>query len=443
MCFFPLPNTNRDSLAYKKGVYSFDCGACPECLRKRANVWALRAVYEAREHAFNCMVTLTYDNYAYDEDGKIIGELPPDRNLHVDKRDVQLFVKRLRKWYSSITNEKIKFFVGAEYGSKTHRAHYHLILFGVRFPDLVYYKKSKRGNPIYKSHKLTTLWKHGICTVDSININSAIARYCTKYCAKQRSEDTFQLFSHHIGEKGLLRDFNGISYFVDGREFTIPRQIWAIYISNKYGVSSKYVNRSVKTLLDNSFYDSKEERSVFRWFRDSDSLYCRYLAYWRARSVSFEQCKTSVEQRIYLLDDSKFHNYKIQAFRCLTLRRNASDSCIAPGSGCIAAVARYYFLKFGFELFFDSDRCSDSQFVERDLPIETGELFRVETCPIPSRLNRASDTIPPVYSSVYEAFQAHLLRDRLKISNRLKKELRNRPKPRVFMQFSLDNTPFF
>ena len=100
MCLFPLPNTNYNSIAYKKGVTEFDCGACPECLKKRSNVWALRSVYECKAHSHNCMITLTYDDFARDDRGNIIGELPVNPDLVVNKRHIQLFIKRLRKWWS-------------------------------------------------------------------------------------------------------------------------------------------------------------------------------------------------------------------------------------------------------------------------------------------------------------------------------------------------------
>ncbi len=75
----------------------------------------------------------------------------------------------------------------------------------------------------------------GICTVDTQNLSAACARYCTKYCAKDaRADDTFMLFSRGIGEAGLLRDFNGKSYIIDGREYPIPRQIWEKKICEWY-----------------------------------------------------------------------------------------------------------------------------------------------------------------------------------------------------------------
>lgn len=353
MCLFPLPNLDISGLVFKKGVREFDCGACPECLRKRSNIWALRAVYESREHAYNCMITLTYDNFEYDDKGDIIGELPVNPDLKVNQRDVQLFIKRLRKWYSTVSDEKIKYIACAEYGSKTHRAHYHVILFGVRFPDIHFYKKSKRGNVIYMSEKLSSLWSHGICTVDSISVHSAIARYCTKYCAKSRSDNTFMLCSQKIGFNGLVRDFNGLNYMIDGREYTIPRFIWEYYITNKYQnryknlrhvplLSPKYVNRD-KNLSDfqlDVFYEySKKQRAFYRKVRDRDPVYIKYLEYWQKKGQLFDYHRLDPFTRILQLSDSKFHFYKIRALECLAKRKYIP--VVAPGSSCISAYHRY------------------------------------------------------------------------------------------------------
>lgn len=343
MCLFPKQNLNYTGTAYLRGLREFECGHCPECLSKRANVWALRAVYESRDHADNCMVTLTYDNYLRDKSGRIIGELPPDRSLVVNKRDIQLFIKRLRKHFSDTS---IKYLAAAEYGSHTHRAHYHLILFGVKFPDLIYYKKSSRGNRIYKSPLLEELWGHGICTVDSINITSAVASYCTKYTAKSRSKDTFMLFSHQIGLKGLLADFNGKNYIVDGREHPIPRIIWQHYISAKYDwipdLDYHYVNLTDTTFLDGSFALSKLRRSVYYAVRNSDPIYTSYINYWSFRSSEFENLRPSVFQRILLLPP-KFADYRSRALFVYNYRRSTGIPITAPDCSFSREYGRWLF----------------------------------------------------------------------------------------------------
>lgn len=365
MCMFPILNPNLNSIAYKKGLHEFDCGACPECLAKRARSWSLRSFYESRNSPA-CMITLTYDSYLLDLNGRIVGEKDPDSTLAVNKRDCQLFIKRLRKHFSDI---RIKYLLTAEYGKKTHRAHYHALLFGVVWDDLVFYKKSKRGNVIYKSPTLTKLWGHGICTVDAINVTAQVARYCTKYCAKDsRCDDTFMLFSRGIGEKGLLEDFNGVSYFVDGREYPIPKQIWQKKISEWYNgflpeFTYKYKNRL--KVGDTEFYRNARMRRNFCKVRDADPDYQYYLAYWQHKAEQYLAKQPVVEQRILQLPDAKYYSYKVSALKCLAMRNNGI-LLTPPRSNC---KAEYFIYKYGnkFALPFPSchERANDTTKKER------------------------------------------------------------------------------
>lgn len=231
MCLFNFPN--KSSIAAKnKGIIEFECGSCPECLQKKSRLWALRCSMEAKVSP-GVMVTLTYDTYKvlYGKTSTI-EENPTDPTLPLSKRDCQLFIKRLRKHFEP---KKIKYLITAERGKRTGRAHYHALLFGVQFDDLVKYKKSDRGNWIYKSRTLEKIWQNGICTVDCINLSAKTARYCTKYCSKDSGvDDTFMLFSRGIGEQKLLEEFNGKSYWIDGREYSIPKQIWQRVIESRY-----------------------------------------------------------------------------------------------------------------------------------------------------------------------------------------------------------------
>lgn len=238
MCMFSYRNT-VSNIALVKGVERFECGACPECLQKKSRKWALRCGMEAKVSS-GVMVTLTYDSYK--ENGSTpYEENPVDPSLCVNKKHCQNFIKRVRKHFPG---KNIKYLITAEYGKRTGRAHYHALLFNVVFDDLIKYKKSKRNNIIYKSKTLEKLWTHGICTVDCINLTAKTARYCTKYCAKDAGvDDTFMLFSRGIGEEKLLELFNGVSYWLDGREYSIPREIWQKYIEKKYSLNgySRYV----------------------------------------------------------------------------------------------------------------------------------------------------------------------------------------------------------
>lgn len=94
------------------------CGKCLHCRVNKKTEWTSRLLLEARSHPCVQFVTLTYN----DE------HLPEGNNL--SPRDVQLFLKRLRVNHARAGGAPFRFFLCAEYGLRTGRAHYHLILYG-------------------------------------------------------------------------------------------------------------------------------------------------------------------------------------------------------------------------------------------------------------------------------------------------------------------------
>lgn len=145
------------------------CGQCIGCRLERSRQWAMRCIHESQLHNENCFITLTYS----DE------HIPAGASL--DLTDFQKFMKRLRK----SLNKKIRFFHCGEYGeaSKNNnyiaRPHYHAAIFGHTFEDVVYWKKSPSGIPVYRSDTLDGLWPLGWAAVGELNFESAayIARY--------------------------------------------------------------------------------------------------------------------------------------------------------------------------------------------------------------------------------------------------------------------------
>lgn len=353
MCFFPR-SVPSGSVAAKHGITEFVCGVCPECLKTKSNAWALRAVYEAREHAQNMMITLTYDSYIRRR-GHIVGEQVSDR--HVDVEDVQKFFKRLRRALPD--GVKIKYMCAAEYGKRTHRPHYHCIIFGYCFPDCIPYKKSKRGNPIYTSLMLTKIWGNGICTVDSKNVTAAVSRYCTKYIAKDAgAEDTFMTFSHGIGIEPLYREFlkshDRTHYMIDGKLYTIPRKVWQLYLEQKYPfpyriMSTKYVNKTEENLASGLYDHFRKLRKRYSYVRDNDPEYQRYIAFWKSRVDVYMKDRPSARERIELLPEDKYHFYKAQARFCMEKREQGIPYPV-PRSRTWNSYAIWYEERYGERL---------------------------------------------------------------------------------------------
>lgn len=139
------------------------CGRCVNCRKKRINDWAVRLVLENTFYKDSCFVTLTYSNE----------NLPLDASLN--KRDIQLFFKRLRKQLDK-KNIKIRYFLAGEYGDKFGRPHYHAIIFGI-------------GCDYYET--ILKAWSLGFIKVEPVSFHTC--RYVAKYSVKQffQGFDTF------------------------------------------------------------------------------------------------------------------------------------------------------------------------------------------------------------------------------------------------------------
>lgn len=103
------------------------CGQCHACRLHHKLAWTGRMMLELQEAAgIGRFLTLSYK----DDPGQL------------DYRDFQLFMKRYRKSYGPC-----RFFAVGEYGERTHRGHWHAIIFG--------------HQQVYRGHALLPEWNLG------------------------------------------------------------------------------------------------------------------------------------------------------------------------------------------------------------------------------------------------------------------------------------------
>lgn len=138
---------------------SFACGQCMNCRINNQRIWACRILLESYYHPTSIFVTLTYDDKHCPVTESGLGTLIPD---HPKK-----FVINLNK-RSSL---KYRYFAVGEYGEKSWRPHYHLILFGASLDDAAIIAKK---------------WKKGFSSVSELNSERAqyVAQYTTKKMTK-------------------------------------------------------------------------------------------------------------------------------------------------------------------------------------------------------------------------------------------------------------------
>ena len=145
------------------------CGKCYACLSKRRNQWAARLTEQARysnsNHLLNLFLTLTYNEESVPTI-QVADEVFKVANL----QDVSAFIKRLRKSLFGSKKGTLRYFAVSEYGPKTLRPHFHLILFGVPAKKISCLRKI-----------IERAWRdQGFVSVSLCNSNRI--SYCAKYC---------------------------------------------------------------------------------------------------------------------------------------------------------------------------------------------------------------------------------------------------------------------
>lgn len=153
-------------------ILEVPCGKCEACLVRRTNEWSFR-LFQERKHSKNCFfITLTYDDY----------NVPRDKQtgaLSLNKRDCQLFLKRLRKRYGN----GIRYFLASEYGENFARPHYHLLLFNLPVDTNSLDWQAKLDLEIY------ALWQKGNVKCD-IGVDGRVI-YCAKYMLSTLDPDAW------------------------------------------------------------------------------------------------------------------------------------------------------------------------------------------------------------------------------------------------------------
>lgn len=192
------------------------CGKCLSCLHAKRSDWSFRLMQEYKHCNSAAFITLTYHP-----------KFVPDKG--VTKRHLQLFMKRLRKK----SGQRLRYYAVGEYGTKTGRPHYHLIIFN-------YVGNETFLSSIWSTRKGTP---YGIVHIGRVTEASIV--YCTKYIIQRGNQQNaqthkpFMLCSRAFGiglwylseDMAKWHRTNGINYtFIHGEKGRLPRyykeKIW-------------------------------------------------------------------------------------------------------------------------------------------------------------------------------------------------------------------------
>lgn len=227
-----------------------NCGQCPSCLKRRAQDWTIKLINEAKYHKEACFITLTFDNaILLDKNSKAVKEYGAQANFPYNvaysKKYFTKFIKRLRKKFNE---KKITYYHIAEYGEKNHRAHHHVLLFGIDFRnDAVTAELSKSGKPQLFSQTLEDLWACGRTRIQLVNDNNIayIAGYNSKKIPIWRQEKPPKGWNEYIQWwhkwKERLERYKPIQSF-----------------SNRSKMSVKWIRKHPEQLRDREFLTDKD-----------------------------------------------------------------------------------------------------------------------------------------------------------------------------------------
>lgn len=246
-----VPDVSAYADAVVRDFVVLPCGRCTGCRMAYSKQWSARCMAELKYHDSAAFLTLTYNQdhlpinaYGDEENGEAI------RSTSLRKRELQLFIKRLRR---AFPDQQLRYFACGEYGSseKTFRPHYHVIVFGLKLDDLVFFKRDSRGYNHYTSKTIERVWSDpdthepkGFVDVEEVNSKTCayVARYTLKklygkdawYYERMNLEPPFLLMSRKPGigkfyyddHKEELLDFPELIFSdgtAGGKKFQIPK----------------------------------------------------------------------------------------------------------------------------------------------------------------------------------------------------------------------------
>jgi hypothetical protein len=192
-------------------------------------------MHESQFHKENCFITLTYNDEHLPE------------NWSIDKKEMQKFIKRLRKKYP---DKDIRYLYCGEYGEENKRPHYHVCLFGIDFyHDRKVIGRNKLGHRLYQSDTLDRLWSKPIKDGDRpSNIGHAVigdvtfqsAAYVARYITKKITGDDAD---EHYGTKIDLST----------GEITKIREPEFAEASRKPALGKRWFEKNYKEIYPNDF----------------------------------------------------------------------------------------------------------------------------------------------------------------------------------------------
>ncbi|MBR3287738.1 MAG: hypothetical protein IKI72_07975 [Bacteroidales bacterium] len=331
-CFRPV---SVDSGGQRRTV---GCYHCPACQSSRMQEYQRMIEIEASQSRYQYFITLTYDQdhlptaYIADDslvssfdDGEILYpnrfdlkrfsvsdvlssakqvarySMLPHGSDHVavfNKRDIQLFLKRLRKYVSTrFSSSACRFFAIGEYGPRSLRPHYHIILFTDSEDlhssgDLVYDPERPGASP------LPSLWPLGRCSSELSK--GQCAQYLSSYVVSTVDLPTvlqtrrFRPFVVHSQGFGFPKTYDLRDILSDPVIFDKQSRSQA---SENVGISISGIGKdgtSVFFRYPDAFFRHLFPKLPYSWCLERPQIYWLYGLYDSARSLGLSDFLTAL-----------------------------------------------------------------------------------------------------------------------------------------------------
>lgn len=277
------------------------CGHCMECRLDYARSWADRMILElASNKGKGVFVTLTY------RDSEL--HFTPSGLKNLDKRDCQLFFKRLRKF---CFGKKIRYYLAGEYGPTTQRPHYHAIIYGlslVDFPDLIQIGRNDLMQPYFTSKIFESIWSHGFIVLSEVSYQTC--GYVARYCTKKLSGSLRSVYGDRLPEFSLVSRSPGLGsgYLVEHPDL--------------FDYSRLYVSGTDRPISIPSYFLRKLDDPKSDLY--NPDLYAKIKSDRLAAMCGIESCQGLVSDKSVLQRLGDAHDYKAVALSALS--RSAVDS---------------------------------------------------------------------------------------------------------------------
>lgn len=313
------------------------CRKCTGCLTSRSNTYTAQCKTEQSHHKYCYFVTLTYNNYFIPKaiitknhvsntvelinitprfPSQVLLSLPKkyttqvnsvalkqslstnnkqnhDKNIitYASKKDLQKFIKRVRYHINKISGEKIRHFSVSEFGSKTLRPHFHLLLFFDKPQTLQIIGKVINQSWKY-GNNCSELAKSSCSSYVSSYINSTVS---LPYLLKAKIFKPFTTHSKYLGLTMLLPLKENIYQTPINSLNTINLQFYG-------SITTLYTTKQ----FSNAFFPRCYSFSLLPTY----SIYKLYTFYEELRTDYIQQYGTSdfvIKELIHLLLNPKYN----------------------------------------------------------------------------------------------------------------------------------------